>query len=42
MRKLETDLDKLIELIKPVEPIDWFMAWETPHTMSVMARRTIK
>jgi hypothetical protein len=41
MRKLETDLDRLIELIKPV-PIDWFMAWETPHTVSMMAKRTLK
>jgi hypothetical protein len=40
MTALEADLDKLIELIKPLEPIDWFMAWESPHTVSMMARRT--
>jgi hypothetical protein len=40
MRKLEAELDKLIELIKPVKPpIDWFMAWESPHVVSMMARR---
>jgi hypothetical protein len=43
MKNLEGELDKLIERIKPVKlPIDWFMAWETPYTVSMMARRTIK
>ena len=40
MEKLERELDKLIELVKPVKaPIDWFMAWESPHVVSTMARR---
>ena len=31
MRKLETDLDKLIELIKPVKPrFDWYVPWQDP------------
>jgi hypothetical protein len=39
MRNLETELDRLIEVIKPVEPLDWFMAWECPHAANVMVRR---
>jgi hypothetical protein len=39
MRNLETELDKLIGLIKPVGPLDWFMAWHDPHVESMIAWR---
>jgi hypothetical protein len=39
MSKLETELDKLIELIKPVKqvPFDWYTPWQSYHRSTPLA-----
>jgi hypothetical protein len=41
MSKLETELDKLINLIKPVKqvPFDWYMPWQSYHRSTPLAAR---
>jgi hypothetical protein len=41
MKKLEADLDKLIELIKPV-PFDWYMPWQGPVTIPLTLRHKLQ